>query len=650
MIDRDPYLTIDEAERLTGLARRTIFERIAAGLLAVKPSEEASANGRPQSLVRLGDLSADAQLRYWQQQLAPAGAAAEAAAVNLAEVPASAREEALRRLPVVLAAQEIVQARGEITARLRELAAAHRLSLDTVYAWLRAYEEHGFGGLLPKWGGKKGRFTAISEALQGIIKDEYLRPERPSVTDVHRAIAQFCDAARIPCPSISTLNRFLATLPKPAVLAARYGEAAYRAQGEPKIRRDYLDLDVGEMWVGDHRVLDLFVRASDEPGAKIFRPWLTAWMDLRSRRITGWHLDLVPDSHTIALALRAGILTCGLPTRLYRDNGKDFTAEYWGGRRVQFPSVDFDVNARAVLAQLRIEATNAQPFSPWAKAIEAWFGHTLPSWERTLPGWCGRDNKEKPEKLTAEVKAGRLLTLAECQQALAARIEQYHDREHSELAATPRSLWAGVEMRIPDARALDLILMKHKPAKVFQDGLRLFGRRYWHDALIPHIGQTVEIRYDAADVSALVVMTRPSASATPVFLCEARWDHDQPMDERGAKEAVRRRRAAKQVLERYREAQAIAWDPDVALKQVANDRRQAKIVTLRRAEPAPEPSGGVVPTVTGFERPAPRVRTHAHAEDALPASLLERAPRRPSTMELEDEKSEILKQLNDATR
>jgi putative transposase len=627
MIERDPYVTIEQAIELTGFDRATIYRKIDDGLFAVKASDEKAANGRHVKLFRLLSLPDAAQLTYWQRELQPP--AADSASPNLAEYPERARHEALRRLPIVLDALAIMESRDAVSTRLKALAAQHGEGRSTLYGWVDKYREAGFAGLLPGWGKKAGQFYAISDALKSVIEDEYLRPSCPSITTVHRNVEKFCEKARIPAPCVATINRYLATIPQAVVLERRHGEQAYRAQAEPKIHRDYLDLAVGEMWVGDHRVLDLFVT----DGGKTFRPWLTAWMDLRSRTVVGWHLDWVPNAHTIALALRAGILRFGLPKRLYMDNGKDYTCTYWGGKTKYSRDVTLNADSRAVLALLNITVTHAQVRSPWSKAIEPWFGHTLPAWERTLPGWCGRDNKERPEKLNAEVKNGLIMSLDECRQRVAECIEAYHDREHHGEGmdgATPRSLWQGVEKRIPDAAALDCILMKHKPVKVYRDGIHLFGFKYWHDALIPHFDQKVEIRYDAGNIGALRVFKNNA------LLCEAKADKafSMGLSEQEQQEIGRRRKKSRQILRDYAQHRAIAVDPDQAARLVVNQRPAGKVYALK-PKIAPEPGGTVNRPITGFERsappraeaisalPAPGVDTSAAERDAIHKELME---------------------------
>jgi putative transposase len=585
-------LSVSHAAELLGITERAVYLKIQRGALATKTSRTASINGKTPRLVPLSSLSVDTQLRYWQGVLKQGS---ESAQLNLAEVPPSAREKGLMRLSLVQNAGAIMESNEQVLRRMKQLAREQRIGLGTLYRWVADYRREGMAGLIPGCGKKKGAFTALSTALQGLIKDEWLRPERPSVMAVWRNVRAFCLSTHQPCPSVRTVHRFLLTIPRPVAIALRQGDQAYQVQCQPKVHRTYKDLAVGEMWVGDHRELDLFV----QEGGKVFRPWLTAWMDLRSRTIVGWHLDVIPNSYTIALALRSGILRFGLPRRLYMDNGKDFTANFWGGKKQANRAVTLNSESRAVLALLNISVTHAQVRSPWSKAIEPWFGHTLPPWERTLPGWCGRDNKERPEKLKAEIRSGHLLSLDACRATLAECIEAYHDREHSALGATPRSLWQGVSKRIPDERALDLILMKHKPARVYMQGIKLFGRHYWHDALHDHLHTMVEIRYDPADIGALVVFAKGT------FVCLAIEDKAFSMQftEREAKEMTRRRKAARERLQHYSQDHAVVMDPNKAAELVAKARSSAGC-SRRSTSPRPEPGGRVRAVATGFEQAA----------------------------------------------
>jgi putative transposase len=519
--------------------------------------------------------------------------------LNLAEVPAWARAKAERRLELVQRAQALLAgSRGGRTAALRGLAVEAGVSSGTLYEWLASFGREGFAGLIPAAPVKKGSFTALSPALQEFVTEQFLDPRRPSPTTVYRRVVEACAHLREPAPSPATVNRYLRTLPLPAVVLARQGPKAWRAQCEPKCERDFSTLDVGAWWVSDHREFDVFVAVqwwdatARELKSRIARPWLTAWLDLRSRTLVGWQVCLSPSSETIACALRDGILRYGLPTHLYRDNGKDYTCHYWGGRARTHRGVTLSEEACAllrpgVLSEAGVSLHAALPYTPWSKPIESWFGHTFPEWERTLPGWCGRDNKERPEKLADEIARGELLTLEAFIERVAERICAYNATPHSALdGATPDRLWQGVTIERPQPRTLDLLLMRHKPVTVTAQGIRLFGRCYWHDELALRIRQRVDVKYDPREIGRLICFD----AVTGAYLCEA---VNHPALTMGAsaedmKALAQRKKAAKAAALAYSAQRRVLQDPERVLGELAAARQVSKVVALR---PDPLPPG-----------------------------------------------------------
>ena len=124
----------------------------------------------------------------------------------------------------------------------------------------------------------------------------------------------------------------------------------------------------------------------------------------------GYVMRLVPNSDGIALALRAGILRFGVPQELYIDNGKDYRCQYLNGTRETSRNVALsndvtDTLAPGVLSPLGVSITHAKPYQAWSKPIEPWFSHTFPEWEKSLPGYCGQNGKDRPEKLTHEISS-----------------------------------------------------------------------------------------------------------------------------------------------------------------------------------------------------------------------------------------------------
>ena len=223
MTAEEIYLPLEEVKELTGWSRAWIYEQIKSGQVAVKRGDASATKGKAPLLVWLLSLPVEAQRKYWEKTAQQTTESSQLP--NLAEVPARVRQEALDRLPIVQDAVSIMESRDAVSTRIKAFAQHHHISTATLYSWVKAYRERSFPGLLPSWGKKAGQFYAISDALKGIIQDEYLRPSCPSVTTVQRNIEKFCERARIlPIPCVATINRYLATIPHAVVIARRHGE------------------------------------------------------------------------------------------------------------------------------------------------------------------------------------------------------------------------------------------------------------------------------------------------------------------------------------------------------------------------------------------------------------------------------------------
>jgi hypothetical protein len=127
--------------------------------------------------------------------------------------------------------------------------------------------------------------------------------------------------------SYSTARRqLLRRLPEAARTLARRGGKAYEDLHEPHVRRDYTTITADAIWNSDHKRLDVFVK--NDKGQNV-RPWLTAWTDVRSRRVLGTYVSCDdPNQLAILLAFRDAVRNASgrLPDAVYIDNGKDYDA------------------------------------------------------------------------------------------------------------------------------------------------------------------------------------------------------------------------------------------------------------------------------------------------------------------------------------
>jgi transposase InsO family protein len=97
----------------------------------------------------------------------------------------------------------------------------------------------------------------------------------------------------------SIINRYINDeIPKSVKTFYRMGEKAHHDRNDSYTERDYTLLKAMEWGCGDHHLFDFVIMHE----GRIFRPWLTMFIDMRSRKITGWHIDVTPNTLTVMRA------------------------------------------------------------------------------------------------------------------------------------------------------------------------------------------------------------------------------------------------------------------------------------------------------------------------------------------------------------
>ncbi len=269
------------------------------------------------------------------------------------------------------------------SAAVKELAEKAGISLGTLWRWYRLYRvaydsdqgnvhlkaKAGFEALIPRPRGRSDdpatdRRYKLDEDLRRAIAGLYSRRRRPSITKVWRRLLARCPQcrqrpleARVKgyqgvnrshrCPecgfsvSYSTVRRIIKTIPPAVRVLGREGAQAFQNRYGIYIPRSYADLRNREIFCGDHHEFDLFVHTRS---GRLIRPWISAWLDLKTEVLTGWFISERPSSRTIALSFRHAVLPkddgiMGLPESLYVDNGKDFRSRYLEGHTRRLGSI-----------------------------------------------------------------------------------------------------------------------------------------------------------------------------------------------------------------------------------------------------------------------------------------------------------------------
>jgi hypothetical protein len=329
---------------------------------------------------------------------------------------------------------------------------------------------------------------------------------------------------------VRNLNRFI----PPAVQTFHRQPAKYRSSLATYVAQDSESWAAGENYIGDHKALDVLARW----GEGFTRPWLTSWMDWRTRKICGWVLSDCPNSDTILAALRNAIVdesNMGGPSHVTIDNGRYYTAYVFNGttKRERLSKISLKLDegeATGIFNMVGITAHFCIPFSPNGKSRLERFHRDLEPFCKSFRTYTGWNTQTKPESLAEYLKKPTLApTLKEVEGRLGDFIKGYNlnaDHAIGDLAEDGHTLspceafakWCPTRRVMSDPASLDLLLAHwRKPVYVQRDGITLTldgtPSHYGQDApeLMPFKAlskkdrRPVFVTYDPSDLSTIRV-------------------------------------------------------------------------------------------------------------------------------------------------
>jgi transposase InsO family protein len=450
--------------------------------------------------------------------------------------------------------------------------AEEQLAQSTLDRWAPLYHQRGLVGLLP--GYVIGEKRDIPEEILGRFNRAYLSNRKLTVALSREIVRGEFALAGSPLehqvPSAATLRRHVATIPRAVVILAREGDEAYHRECEPHLERDYLQIPVMSIWVSDHMQFDHWRR-----GAKgtLVRPWVTAWLDVRSRRRVGWCIAEGPSQDTVLASLAMGILRFGIPGMLYTDNGREYCSETMAGPSRRFKVALDKPRVTALVKHLDTTWSFSIPENPQSRGmIERAFGVDHERFDKLQPTYCGRNPETRPEGLTellAGEQGGRgageqgsrgageqgrggaeaIGTMDELRAEYAAYCEQVANEMPHEGRGmdgrSPRQMFESEAYikRTATVEELRLMFMRSsKPVTVDKQGVFAFDRYYRSDPLALHQGEKVGYRYRLDDISELDVYTLDDQYLCTVQRKElsggASADHRQMASERKRQKRV----------------------------------------------------------------------------------------------------------------
>ena len=429
------WLCIQDVTELTGWHPQHVRRLAREGQLRHRPSEHAKTHGRGQREYALSSLPVEAQLKFLKQPLLSGPdctALARRSGPNQSRLFASLPEvteperlsfspeqntQALKRLEAIAPLVEFssrskrsrptFRTNGGVAVRSMNslagyLADQHQVSARTLWNWYAKYRKLGYAGLVDRVRSDKGksRFLEAHPHVRAFVENKYLG-ERLSIRLVYQALLRDLRSLEPECtrpPSYSAVRSYLQQLPKPLLILSREGKRQFQERCEPYLLTDFDSLLPNQIWVSDHGQHDVWVRNDLFSGVSTnaaVRPWLTAVIDMRSRKIVGTAWSASPSSHTISSALRVAIENFGIPQTLVIDNGRDYE---------KIGRIDFSPECSGVLVRLGIRPHYCLPRHPQSKLIESWFGTVRKRLDCLWPSYCGPGPQDRPEHCVAALK------------------------------------------------------------------------------------------------------------------------------------------------------------------------------------------------------------------------------------------------------
>lgn len=364
---------------------------------------------------------------------------------------------------------------ARVSALKEKAAQSSGLSRKTINRWIKAYTEAGFEGLKPQTrSSSMTKFPAewLEEAIQ-------LRRELPA-----RSILQIIDIMEsegtVPKGSLkrTTLQDNMAKAGYSCARMKQYNQKTTAARRFQRSERN-------DLWQSDIKYAP-YIKVGDE----LVQLYLVCFIDDATRFITHAEFYDSLDQSIVEDCFRKAILKCGLPARVFFDNGTQYKTSWM----------------QRACATMEIKLIYAAPYSPEAKG-------KVERFNRTIGAFFQEAALKKPQTLD-EYNALLKIWLSEC----------YHSKSHDGIGKTPEIAWkeSRTPLRFVPPETLASAFLHVEKRKVDKSGCVSFkGQKY--ETSVALIGRHVDVIYDLADLSVITVedtQLKISITAKPLVIGE----------------------------------------------------------------------------------------------------------------------------------
>ena len=305
------------------------------------------------------------------------------------------------------------------------------LNLKTLYRKDKLLRTEGERGLINKTGKHNNRTTLMTQEMQEIFEFYYLDEQHKKPVTLCMTLTELELKRRYgtapPMPSVRSFNRAVEKIPLPVRMLFREGEKVFIGQCAPYITRMYEDIKPNDIWVADGHTFDVSVRAKD---GKVIRPYLSAFMDVRTRKMMGWIVTDKLNGDTTIYALKRGVEKFGTPKAIQVDNGREYLFEGFSGDagfRKKAKKKDGEFVTPTILENLGIEIRVSLPTNARGKGIERTFKTVIDTFSKIFPSYTGKDTVSRPDNHSEIVKDENLMDIDKFTEIVDQYIENWYN-------------------------------------------------------------------------------------------------------------------------------------------------------------------------------------------------------------------------------
>ena len=555
----DIMVTPEQAASILNCHSTTVLRRIKSGTLQAELT--INTRNRPQYRIPLAAFPYDKQAKYYEQHgltlSAPEKTALQKVKPSPVQRPLDSYTDADREkigfwqdvvdqwmLYRSQTGKPLSELDHKFVQHMRVENPGMELSVPTLYRKKKALDEGDLDSVIDRRGKARKGKTDMPEYIKKTFLHYYL---------VDGGEGHACSIAKcmeytekwakknavnaLPLPSYSSFYRIAMDVPEAVRILMREGERAYYNKASVYTRRDYESIASNDWWVGDTYTCDTLTLG---PNGKPHRPYLTAWVDVRSGIFVGWYISFGGNSSQNSIyALRRGCLAHGMPNyNAYVDNGREYLTFDFGGRGHRAKKVlangEAPFEPKTILDYMGVEMKNAIVQNSRAKLVERSFRNVKEHIMRLFPTYTGGSPEEKPEALKKALQRGDIPTDEEFIQKVDLLISGYLNYEpyYGSVPADKGKRRIDVynehleHVRHVEPDVLNLMMLRtSKPKKVDREGvyLNIRGKKIWYNCPELHSlwqEKKVYLRYDPDDLSSVRVYREDGSFILTAPRCE----------------------------------------------------------------------------------------------------------------------------------